>query len=81
MAAMITWNAREGDPKEHTSYGVRFVDGKATKVEAPEIIAKLRGNPYFTVEEKAGKLVKLVKDGRFGEVMLTGSTDAGVDKA
>lgn len=81
MTAIITWNAREGDPKEHTSYGVRFVDGNATKVEAPEIIAKLRGNPYFTVEEKAEKPAKLVKDGRFGEVMLTGSTDAGADKA
>lgn len=53
--AKITWNARKGDPEKHTSYGIVFHAGRAVKVDREEVIAKLRGNPYFTVEEKAEK--------------------------
>lgn len=52
----FVYNPDPGDPDEVTVYGIKFKEGASVKVEDPEVIRKLRGNPTFMDDKAKAKL-------------------------
>lgn len=51
MQALITWHPKNQDPRSHDWAGYTFAADEPVLVTDGDVIAKLRGNPFFTVEE------------------------------
>jgi hypothetical protein len=48
--AMVTWTPEPGDDSEATTaFGTAFKAGEATEVTDEKVLAKMAGNPFFSV--------------------------------